>query len=315
MLNIGMAEIPMVGSADLDQISNQELLRLSEHKPFLIAAHIVLEWLIILGLAVVAKSYQNLWFSLLAIFVIGTRQHSLAVLMHEGAHYHVANHRGLNDVVTELFTAWPIFVSLDSYRKSHFKHHRYVNTINDPDWRRKQNSDWSFPKTRAQMTCLWLNILLNLPAKVMMFCALLDFPAFWSSKAWSRHWFRALYYVIGIAVIVWLRLGYDVLLFWLIPFFLVFMPIAHLRSIAEHFGLENNRVDPLTQTRTTIAGWLESLIVCPNNVNYHLDHHLAPSVPFYNLPALHQLLSATSAYSKRACISKGYFAVIAECMK
>jgi fatty acid desaturase len=27
-----------------------------------------------------------------------------------------------------------------------------------------------------------------------------------------------------------------------------------------------------------------------NNLNYHLDHHLFPGVPWYNLPKLHDIL-------------------------
>jgi fatty acid desaturase len=33
--------------------------------------------------------------------------------------------------------------------------------------------------------------------------------------------------------------------------------------------------------------------VAPLNVNYHLTHHVFPSVPFYNLPHMHKELAKT----------------------
>ena len=48
--------------------------------------------------------------------------------------------------------------------------------------------------------------------------------------------------------------------------------------------------DPLGQTRTVRAGWLERLFVAPNRVQYHLEHHLLMTVPHYNLPKFHEML-------------------------
>jgi fatty acid desaturase len=43
-------------------------------------------------------------------------------------------------------------------------------------------------------------------------------------------------------------------------------------------------------TRTTRAGWLARLTVAPLHVNYHQEHHLMASVPYYRLPLMHRLL-------------------------
>ena len=45
---------------------------------------------------------------------------------------------------------------------------------------------------------------------------------------------------------------------------------------------------PLTQTRTVTSNALVSFFMC--NLNYHLEHHLFPAMPWYNLPRLHALL-------------------------
>lgn len=309
-----VAEDLKLRSAVFAELSPEKLSALSKLKPARSARSIVAEWLIIAAMITVCRFVQNPWMAAFAIVVIGSRQHSLAILMHEGAHYHLADNRALNDRIAELFTAWPLMISLPSYRANHFEHHRYANSMKDPDWRRKQNADWAFPKTRMQMAALWLKVVFHVPLKLAFTCLTLDLPRFVNGRDWGREVLRASYYTMVLIAIFSMQLGKDFLVFWLVPYYLVFMPIAHLRSIAEHFGLENNPAEPLTQTRTTKASLIESILICPNHINYHLDHHLMPSVPFYNLPALHQLLSRSSAYVTRASITQGYWGVIRECM-
>jgi fatty acid desaturase len=45
---------------------------------------------------------------------------------------------------------------------------------------------------------------------------------------------------------------------------------------------------PLTQTRTVTSNRVLSFFNL--NLNYHIEHHLFPSMPWYNLPKLHALL-------------------------
>ena len=35
------------------------------------------------------------------------------------------------------------------------------------------------------------------------------------------------------------------------------------------------------------------------NMNYHAEHHFAPSVPYYNLPELHRILSGKGIVSSK----------------
>src|SRR5438445_11912 len=50
----------------------------------------------------------------------------------------------------------------------------------------------------------------------------------------------------------------------------------------------------------------EKFLLAPHNVHYHVDHHLYPSVPYYNLPRLHAQLLAQPEYMARAHITDGY---------
>ena len=49
--------------------------------------------------------------------------------------------------------------------------------------------------------------------------------------------------------------------------------------------------DPLRNTRTTKAGLLARAFIAPYYVNYHLEHHLLMTVPLFQLPKFHRLLS------------------------
>src|SRR5439155_1252770 len=66
---------------------------------------------------------------------------------------------------------------------------------------------------------------------------------------------------------------------------------------------------PLRNTRTTLARWWERLLLAPNRVNYHLEHHLVMTVPHYNLPRMHRLLRARGVLED-ACVTRGYLDVL-----
>ena len=81
------------------------------------------------------------------------------------------------------------------------------------------------------------------------------------------------------------------LLLWVVPALTVLQPILRLRAICEH-GAVVDYSSPLTAARTNIGpGWLMWLLF-PHHVNYHLEHHIYPSIPHYNLPDCHREMAA-----------------------
>ena len=84
--------------------------------------------------------------------------------------------------------------------------------------------------------------------------------------------------------------------------------VTRIRSIAEH-AMTPDALEPDGRTRTTRADWWERLLIAPNRVNYHLEHHLLITVPHYNLKAMHELLTERGCLAN-ACIETGYLAVL-----
>jgi len=97
-------------------------------------------------------------------------------------------------------------------------------------------------------------------------------------------------------------------LLWLVPLLTWMMVITRIRNIAEHAVVPDSQ-DPLRNTRTTHAGFLERLFIAPYYVNYHLEHHLLFYVPCYNLPTVHRLLSQ-SRHAGRMEVQPSYLAVL-----
>jgi fatty acid desaturase len=75
---------------------------------------------------------------------------------------------------------------------------------------------------------------------------------------------------------------------WAIPVILG-QPVLRAFLMAEHTGLPFTD-DPFANTRTTLAGRAVALLFW--NANLHAEHHLAPGVPFFALPMLHDMVRA-----------------------
>ena len=57
----------------------------------------------------------------------------------------------MNDMVTNIFSMYPLFSSIEQYRDNHLKHHRHLNTDDDPDWFIKLGKkEFTFPKTKKE---------------------------------------------------------------------------------------------------------------------------------------------------------------------
>lgn len=269
---------------------------------------ILTQWAAI-GLAAAVAIWCGQWWSYLpAIVVIATRQHALLVLMHDGAHRLLARRRFVNDLASDLFLAFPLFVSTTLYRNHHFLHHRFLNSDADPDVADSRESH-----TRVG----WLLVFLaDIGGRGFMKVlrsgsdfSMLSFltggdrerrlvPA-WQFVSFAAFW-------IAVAVSLTLLDGWiQFLLLWVLPMFTVLSLILHVRAVAEHAGCDS--VPTIGGTRTVIPGVLERLLFAPVNVNYHLAHHLFPGVPGTKLGQLHARLCEDDRFGREAHVTRGYF--------
>ncbi|HMP90950.1 MAG TPA: fatty acid desaturase family protein [Kiritimatiellia bacterium] len=302
------------------KLSPEDIERLSKLQPWRTCLQIALEWVLIAGAIILCEAFWNPLLYIVVVMWMGARQHGLAILMHEGTHLRIFRNRFWNDFVSEVFTAWPIFITTRAYRINHFAHHRFVNTDKDPDWNRKMkyNEDaWKFPKSRGHLIRMLLMDIIGLGCG--MIALAVYYLSWWplpKDPAKRRmdilyHVARVVFYVVAFTIMVRLGVMKEFLLYWIVPFVTWFPLAQHIRSIAEHFAVENEH--QLNRTRTTYPSILEKWFLIPNNINYHLDHHLYPSIPFYRLPEAHAILLKNPEFRARAHITNTYFGVLKEC--
>lgn len=73
-------------------------------------------------------------------------------------------------------------------------------------------------------------------------------------------------------------------------------------SRAQHYGLEKNSNNIFETTRTV---YLNKILTFLNwNMNYHVEHHLYPTVPFYNLGKLNSLIHKNKPEYSKERLSK-----------
>jgi Na+-transporting NADH:ubiquinone oxidoreductase subunit F len=61
-------------------------------------------------------------------------------------------------------------------------------------------------------------------------------------------------------------------------------------AVTQHAGLREDVLDHRMSTRTVYINPVFRFLYL--NMNYHVEHHMYPAVPYYNLPALHQEIKA-----------------------
>lgn len=285
----------------------QTLSQLNVAKSF---GAISLTWLLIVFSIYFSTEVNSYVVYFVTVFFISTRQHALLILAHEGTHRRLFKSKKVNDWATEFFTAYPLLVQMRTYRKMHLQHHQFTNTEKDDSWiHRAPHKEWQFPMSPSD---LWKHY-----KKFLFGHGIKDMLVFWRhfSGLSRKHLTKtnnylkvlpqALFYLLTILVFYYYD-SFDVLfLYWILPA-ITFLPILmRIRDIGEHFGLPHEH--ELNTTRNITCSITEKMIFAPFSVSLHLDHHLFPSVPFYNLPKLHKRLAKNETYKKLAHHNTSYF--------
>jgi fatty acid desaturase len=123
-------------------------------------------------------------------------------------------------------------------------------------------------------------------------------------------WFILFYFILFYFILFYFilfSLGYAYLyLLWVAAYFTFYPFFLRIRNAAEHAAVPNLLdKQPRKHARTTNARWWERLTVAPNYVNFHLEHHLRPNIPCYQLRYFHQYL-VKNGYYKDTHIAQGY---------
>jgi fatty acid desaturase len=300
-------------------IDPQTLRRLSQPATFQWLAAVGLEWLLIGSVAHLCIVHRHWWAWVLGALFIGTRQHALGVLAHEGAHYLVARSHRLNNALSNYLAAYPIAFTVEGYRHTHLQHHWLLETAEDPSrvTLDLHPRDWTFPMPARRFFLILLRDLTGVSqsSSITLLKYLWDIPG-----GWVRHLLRMLTVqaaMLALAVMTGQWLAY--LLLWVLPLFTVAVTCYRIRSVAEHSAIgphsmrfKQREVDQLRMTRTTICGPISWFLLVPYNVSYHIEHHLFPTIPTFRLRTLQKMLATTPAFASAAHVTHGHRALLNE---
>jgi len=295
----------LVGAADL--LSRDEIRAFTRTSTAAGALAIAWSWLVIIACFAALAMYPHPLVFVAAVIILGGRQLALAVLMHESAHGTLFRTRRL-DAIADWLCARPVWSDVVRYRKHHLQHHGHTGTERDPDL----GLALAEPMTRGSLArkiardLLGASGLRRIAALLLIDAELLTYdvgggprrnrmrsPAH-HLRALARNIWRpalanaAMLAALALAGCAWVYVA------WLVAYVTTFSLFLRIRALAEHACTARGD-DSLRNTRTTRAGVLARATVAPLHVNYHLEHHLLPTVPWFRLPALARVLEARGA--------------------
>ena len=294
----------------LNAISRAELEELLCVRAWRSWLTIAVNWALVAAAFALVARFPNPLSVVVALVVIGARQLGMAIVMHEAAHRSLFRNRTLNDWAGNWLAAYPVWLDVHPYRAYHLQHHAKTWSADDPDLALAT----PFPITRASLRRkIWRDLSGQTGIKRARATLYRDLGLSRgkvrrrSGFGWTalRGVAAANLVLLGVLTV----LGHPALyVLWIAAWLTTYSLCMRVRSIAEH-AMIAEPADSLRNTRTTLASWWERLVLAPNRVNYHLEHHLFMTVPHYNLPRLHRML-AERGVLEDACIARGYLDVL-----
>jgi fatty acid desaturase len=233
------------------------------------------------------------WFSvwsLLSFFCYGVLYGSASdSRWHEAGHGTAFKTRWMNNVVYQI-ACFMIMRNPTVWRWSHTRHHTDTIVVGrDPEIIAGR------PPSFFRLACMLLGIF-DVP---------LAFRAMFRHASGSLNESEATYvpdmerrkvYVVArIWIVIYaLVLAVAVGTRSILPLMLVGLPRMYgawhhvLTGITQHLGLQEDVTDHRLNSRTVYMNPISRFIYW--NMNYHLEHHMFPMVPFHALPALHEVM-------------------------
>ena len=237
---------------------------------------------------------------------IGYMWMGMVTFMHDALHYTLFRARIANWLFGVLCMV-PIFATFVAFREDHVEHHRHNRSARDPDaftMGRRGLVDflqfYAYALVGGALSFLYFNFIYPVKA--------------FKGRQWAVHIFELVLKVLVFWVVLSWAARHGVLdkalglLLWPI---LVLSLLNSMRFIAEHYGTPWN-AGQMAGTRTVISNRINSFFW--NNINWHIGHHVCPSVPWYNLVELHRLLEPQIAASG-APVDRSYIAVYVDALR
>lgn len=96
-------------------------------------ALVLFQYVAIALIIAASELYFSWWMYPVAVVLIGSRFLAMVTLVHDGVHWRLANHKGLNDFLNEVLLCFPLLESAERNRVNHLAHHLHFKSSGDPE--------------------------------------------------------------------------------------------------------------------------------------------------------------------------------------
>jgi omega-6 fatty acid desaturase (delta-12 desaturase) len=218
-------------------------------------------------------------------------------MMHEAVHGSGIGHRKWNDRLG-LFYGIFCFLPFEHWKEIHLLHHHWAGNV-EKDPVMKLVLDFRKPPTRAHrifslLWRSWFPILALMQNYVFWFVCISRFRQHKSASRWV-----SLILPVAIWGLFFAFAGMQLSCLILIPSILAYMCLVEVINFPHHLSLPQyegdtklNLWDQHQIARSCIYPKLFSSVVLLN-FNYHTEHHLFPTLPWYRLPIVSQALRSS----------------------
>jgi fatty acid desaturase len=237
----------------------------------------------------------------------------LAGISHELLHNTVFSKKIYNQTFYKVFCILT-YNNYSYFELTHWEHHKNPLSENDPKDLFKGKIDFfnlflfltfDFKTFFRRVRILFLNSIGIIPVKISK--ELFIKGSINQKKITQSARVILLYHIISSLMFIYFGVYEFIFLLTLAPFTITFF--NKLLAISQHYGLPESSND-LISCRTILLNPFLSYFYA--NMNYHVEHHLYPGVPLYNLKKVHHLIAKEYDYPN---LSKGIFGVIIDLKK
>jgi fatty acid desaturase len=234
---------------------------------------------------------QGWYFYVLGTLLAGALYAHAIELQHQCLHNTAFNNRKINRAVGFVL-GLPMLVSFTHYQVNHMNHHRHIGTAEDKEFFSYYSiSSQSKYKYLILNALNWKRYYVNIKTMILA-CISININT--EIKPYKlriiRNEYLAMFFIINLLLIITFVFRTDIFIkLWIIPVFLVSEPVHFFIELPEHFKCSNKNPNIFDNTRT-IKGSKFSFWFTNGN-NYHVEHHLLPTVPIHNLPSLHEKIN------------------------
>lgn len=248
-------------------------------------------WFGLLGLSALGTiALWGTWWALLPYLIYAVLYATASdSRWHEASHGTAFMTDWMNNLLYEIASFMVMRESV-VWRWSHTRHHSdtiivgrdpEIQVSRPPNLRAHLASFFAFGVYRGYFPTLFLHAMGEMTADERTFVPETEFP-----KVYRNARLILCLNAAAIALAIFFQSWLPVFLIIFPHFFGTWLMIVH--NTTQHAGLAENVLDHRLNCRTVYMNPISRFIYW--NMNYHVEHHIFPLVPYHALPSLHQLI-------------------------